>query len=69
MLRRRDGNRGDGQPIHHQPNAMMYRLPVSQWSTQYRPRRFYIGSGDPSPVLIDTISGLVDVTSVWLDST
>ncbi|PLW25481.1 hypothetical protein PCASD_24989 [Puccinia coronata f. sp. avenae] len=69
MLRRRDGNRRDGQPIHHQPSAMMYRLLASQWSTQYRRRRFYIGSGDPSPVLIDTMSGLVDVTSVWLDST
>jgi hypothetical protein len=69
MLRRQDGNRRDGQPIHHQPNAMMYRLAASQWLTQYQRRRFYIGAGDPLPVLPDAISGLVDTTSVLLDAT
>ncbi|PLW10718.1 hypothetical protein PCANC_22547 [Puccinia coronata f. sp. avenae] len=69
MLRRRDGNRHDGQPIHHQPNAMMYRLVASQWLTQYQRRRFYIGAGDPLPVLPDAISGLVDTTSGLLDAT
>ena len=69
MLCRRDGNRRDGQPIHHQPNAMMYRLLASQWLTQYQRRRFYVGAGDPLPVLPDAISGLVDTTSVLLDAT
>jgi hypothetical protein len=69
MLRWRDGNRHDGQPIHHQPNAMMYQLPASQWPTQYQRRQFYIGSGDLSPVLPNASLGLVDTTSVLLDAT
>ncbi|PLW15628.1 hypothetical protein PCASD_23570 [Puccinia coronata f. sp. avenae] len=47
----------------------MYRLPASQWPTQYRGRRFYISSGDHSPVLPDASLGFVDTISVLLDAT
>jgi hypothetical protein len=69
MLRRRDDNRRNGLPIHHQPNPMIYQQPATQWSTQHQRPRFQVGSGDPSPVLPDASLGLVDVTSVLFDAT